>query len=145
MLSYKVDGKLSGPGPTDVAGRVVTGRATDTTSTGYELQTQTTKTQQQIGANDVPNYNADQVHQNGMEYSLNDQSTSSTMVPTTVHNYSVPTAPKTERCNVGVLPPTGESGSISGVLTQVLGVKTANRRTRRQACGSTERIPLRED
>jgi len=121
VLSYKVDGKLSGPGPTDVTGRVVTGRATDTTSTGYEMQTQTTSTQRQIGANEVPNYSADQVHQNGMEYSVNDPSTSSTMVPTTVHNYSVPTAPKTERCNVGVLPPTGESGSISGALTQVLG------------------------
>jgi hypothetical protein len=121
VLSYKVDGKLSGPGPTDVAGRVVAGRATDTTSTGYEMQTQTTTTQRQIGANEVSNYNADQVHQNGMEYSVNDQSTSSTMVPTTVHNYSVPTAPKTERCNVGILPPTGQSGSISGALTQVLG------------------------
>ena len=33
----------------------------------------------------MPNYSADKVHQNGMEYSVNDQSTSSTMVPTTVH------------------------------------------------------------
>jgi hypothetical protein len=69
----------------------------------------------------VPNYSADQVHQNGMVYSVNDQSTSTTMAPTTVHHYSVPTSPKTERCNVGVLPPTGEAGSISGALTQVLG------------------------
>jgi hypothetical protein len=43
------------------------------------------------------------------------------MVPTTVHHYSVPTAPKTERCNVGVLPPTAATSSISGALTQVLG------------------------
>ena len=121
VLSFKADGKLAGPGPTDVAGRVVAGRATDSTSTGYEMQTQTTTTQRPIEANDVPNYSADQVHQNGMEYSVNDQSTSTTMVPTTVHHYSVPTSPKTERCNVGVLPPTGEAGSISGALTQVLG------------------------
>ena len=122
VLSYKGDGKLAGPGPTDVAGRVVAGRATDTTSTSYEMETRKRALRDGgIGANEVPNYNADQVHQNGMEYSVNDQTTSSTMVPTTVHNYSVPTAPKTERCNVGVLPPTGESGSVSGALTQVLG------------------------
>ena len=125
VLSYNADGKLAGPGPTDVAGRVVAGRATSTTSTGYETQTQTTTTQKQIGANEVQNYNADQVHQNGMEYSVNDQTSSTTMVPTTVHNYSVPTAPKTEHCNVGVLPPTGEIGSVSGALTQVLGTKAS--------------------
>src|SRR6202158_5779226 len=121
VLSFKPDGKLSGPGPIDVAGRVVAGRATDTASTSYDMQTQTTTTQRQIAANDAPNYNADQVHRNGMEYSVDDQTTSSTMVPTTVHNYSVPTAPKTERCNVGVLPPTAATSSISGALTQVLG------------------------
>jgi hypothetical protein len=121
VLSFKPDGKLSGPGPTDVVGRVVAGRATDTASTSYDMQTQTTTTQRQIAANDAPNYNADQVHRNGMEYSVDDQTTSSTMVPTTVHNYSVPTAPKTERCNVGVLPPTAATSSISSTLTQVLG------------------------
>ncbi len=125
VLSLKPDGKLSGPGPTDVAGRVVSGHATDHTSTSYDAQTQTTTTQRQIDANDVPNYSADQVQRNGMEYSVNDQSTSTTMVPTTVHNYVVPTAPKTERCNVGLLPPTGESGSVSGALTQVLGSKAS--------------------
>jgi hypothetical protein len=121
VLSFKPDGKLSGPGPIDVAGRVVTGRATDTTSTTYDTQTQTTTTQRQIGANDAPNYSADQVHRNGMEYSVDEQTTSSTTVPTTVHHYSVPTAPKTERCNVGVLPPVAATSSISSTMTQVLG------------------------
>ena len=121
VLSFKPDGKLSGPGPIDVAGRVVAGRATDTTSTTYDTQTQTTTTQRQIAANDAPNYSADQVHQNGMEYSVDEQTTSSTSVPTTVHNYVVPTAPKTERCNVGVLPPVAATSSISSALTQVLG------------------------
>jgi len=121
ILSFKPDGKLSGPGPIDVAGRVVAGGATDTASTSYEMQTQTTTTQKQIAANDAPNYSADQVHRNGMEYSTDEQTTSSTMVPTTVHHYSVPTTPKTERCNVGVLPPTAATSSISGALTQVLG------------------------
>jgi len=121
VLSFKPDGKLSGPGPVDVAGRVVAGRATDTTSTTYDTQTQTTTTQRQIAANDAPNYSADQVHRNGMEYSVDEQTTSSTTVPTTVHNYSVPTAPKTERCNVGVLPPIAAISSVSSALTQVLG------------------------
>jgi hypothetical protein len=125
VLAFKPDGKLVGPGPTDVAGRVVAGRATDTASTSYEMQTQTTTTQRQIAANDAPNYSADQVHRNGMEYSVDDQTTSSTMVPTTVHNYSVPTAPKTERCNVSVLPPTAATSSISGTLTQVLGTQAS--------------------
>jgi hypothetical protein len=125
VLSYKPDGKLTGPGPTDVAGRVVIGGATDSTSTGYEMQTQTTTTQKQIGANEVSNYNSDQVNRNGMEYSVNDQTTSTTMVPTTMHTYSVPTAPKTERCNVGVLPATGETGTVSSALTQVLGTQAS--------------------
>ena len=93
------------------------GGMTDTKTTGYQMQTQTSTTSNQIGANEVPNYNADQVHQNGMEYSVNGQTTSTTMAPTTVHHYSVPTAPKTERCNVGVLPPTGETAKVSTAMT----------------------------
>lgn len=102
---------------------------TDTKSTGYEMQTQTSTTSNQIDANDVPNYSADQVHQNGMEYSVNGQTTSTTMAPTTVHHYSVPTAPRTERCNVGVLPPTGETAKVSTAMTTLLGAnasKSAN-------------------
>jgi hypothetical protein len=124
VLFYK-DGKLAGPGPVDVAGRVPTGGVTDTTSTSYQTQTQTGTTQKQISASEVRQYNADQVHQNGTEYSVDQQTTSTTTVPTTVHHYSVPTAAKTERCNVGVLPPVGETGSISGVLTQVIGSKAS--------------------
>ncbi len=128
VLSYK-EGKLAGPGPLDVAGQVVVGGMTDTKSTGYQMQTRTTTTSTQIDANDVPNYNADQVHQNGMEHSVNSQTSSTTMVPTTVHHYSVPTAPKTERCNVGVLPPTGETAKVSSAMTAILGTnasKSAN-------------------
>lgn len=124
VLSYR-DGKLAGPGPTDVAGRVVIGGATDRTSTTYETQTQTTTTQRPIEANDVPNYSADQVNQNGSEYSVNEQSTSSASVPTTVHHYSVPTAPKTERCNVGVLPSTGETVKVSAAMTTLLGTEAS--------------------
>jgi hypothetical protein len=122
-LSYKLDGNLVGPGPIDVAGRVVIGGMTDSASTSYQMQTQTTTTQRQIDAGDVPNYAMGDVHQNGMEFSVDQQSTSSSWTPTTTHHYSVPTAPKTERCNVQTLPPTSGNVSVSGALTQLIGSK----------------------
>ena len=122
-LSYKLDGDLAGPGPIDVAGRVVIGGAVDSPSTSYQMQTQTTTTQRQIDAGDVPNYAMGDVHQNGMEYSVDQRTTSTNWVPTTQHHYEVPTAPKTEHCNAATLPPTGANVSISGALTQVLGSK----------------------
>jgi hypothetical protein len=122
LLSYR-DGKLLGPGPIDVAGRVVIGRAVDHASTSYEMQTQTSTSQQQIAAADVGNYAMGEVHQNGMEYSVDQQTSSTNWTPTTQHHYEVPTAPKTERCSVGILPATSANDSISGALTQVLGSK----------------------
>ena len=122
-LSYKLDRNLVGPGPIDVAGRVVIGGMRDSASTTYQQQTETTTTQRQIDAGDVQNYNTDQVHQNGMEFSVDQQSTSTSWVPTTTHQYIVPTAPKTERCNVQTLPPTGGNVSVSGALTQLVGTK----------------------
>ena len=122
LLSYR-DGKLFGPGPIEVAGRVVIGGAVDHASTSYEMQTQTSTSQRQIAAADVGNYAMGEVHQNGMEYSVDQQTSSTNWTPTTQHHYEVPTAPKTERCNVGALPATGTNGSISGALTQVLGSK----------------------
>ena len=122
LLSYR-DGKLVGPGPIEVAGRVVIGGAIDHASTSYEMQTQTSTTQRQIDAGDVPNYAMGEVHQNGMEYSVDQQTTSTNWAPTTTHHYEVPTAPKTERCNAGTLAATAANASISGALTQVLGSK----------------------
>ena len=124
LLSFR-DGKLLGPGPIDVAGRVVIGGAVDHASTSYQMQTQTTTTQRQIDAGDVNNYAMGEVHQNGMEYSVDQQTSSTNWTPTTQHHYEVPTAPKTERCNVATLPPTGANASISGALTQVLGSKAS--------------------
>lgn len=122
-LSYRLDGNLAGPGPIDVAGRVVIGGMTDSASTSYQMQTQTSTTQRQIDAGDVPNYAMGDVHQNGMEYSVDQQSTSTSWTPTTTHHYSVPTAPKTEHCNVQTLPPTARNVSVSGALTQLVGSK----------------------
>ena len=122
-LAYKPDGSLAGPGAIDVAGQVVIGGMTDSASTGYQMQTKTTTTQRQIDAGDVPNYAMGDVHQNGMEYSVDQQSTSSSWTPTTTHHYSVPTAPKTEHCNVQTLRPTNGNVSVSGALTQLTGSK----------------------
>jgi len=123
-LSYK-EGKLAGPGPIDVDGRVVIGGATDTTSTSYEMQTSTTTTQRQVSAAEVPNYAMGEVHQNGMEYSVDQQTSSTNWTPTTTHHYSVPTAPKTEHCNVGMMQTVGETGSVSGALTELIGSKAS--------------------
>jgi hypothetical protein len=125
VLSFKPDGRLTGPGPIEVAGRVVAGGAVATTSTSYEAQTQTTTQQRQIDANDVANYSADSVHQNGMEYSVDTPVTSTSYNAVPVHHYSVPTAPKTERCNVTTLPPTGSAVKISSALTQLFGTQAS--------------------
>ncbi|HMG85521.1 MAG TPA: hypothetical protein VK574_07245 [Terracidiphilus sp.] len=125
VLSFKPDGRLAGPGTIDVAGRVVAGGAVATTNTSYEAQTQTTTQQRQIDANDVANYSADSVHQNGMEYSVDTPVTSTSYNAVPVHHYSVPTAPKTERCNVTTLPPTGSTVKISSALTQLFGTQAS--------------------
>jgi hypothetical protein len=126
VLSYKADGKLAGPGPVDVAGRVVVGGMTSTTSTGYETQTQTTMQTKQIDAAEASNYaGTDAVHQNGSEFMVNEPVTTTTYNPVPVHHYEVPTAPKTERCNVGVLPPNGSNVKISDALTGLLGTEAS--------------------
>ena len=124
-LSWQPDGRLVGPGPVTINGRVQAGGAVAHTSTSYEAQTQTTTTQQSIGAADVANYSADQVHQNGMEYSVDQTTTSTSMVPTQTKHYEIPTVPKTEHCNVGALPPSGSNVSVSGVLSNVLGTNAS--------------------
>ncbi len=122
-LSYRTDGSLTGQGRTiEVAGEVPAGGGN--ASTTYEMQTHTTTTQRQIDAADVGNYNADQVHQNGMEYSVDQQTTSTGWAPTTT--YQRPrTVPKTEHCAVGTLPATTESVKTAALLTQVLGSKAS--------------------
>lgn len=119
-LSYEADGHLQGPGPIDVAG-LVPGKPVGSTSTSYDSQTQTTTTQRSIDTGDVANYSADQVHQNGMEFSVDQQTTTTSMVPTHTTHYTVPMIPKTEHCDVAALPPAGKNISVSGVLTQFVG------------------------
>jgi hypothetical protein len=95
------------------------------TSTGYEAQTQTTTTQRTVDAADVPNYSADQVHQNGTETTVDEQTTSTTMTPTHTTHYSVPTVPKTERCTVDALAPSGKNVATSDIATKLLGTNAS--------------------
>ena len=125
VLSYK-DGKLVGPGPVVVEGRVPMGKPVATTSTSYDTQTQTSTTQKQISAGEVGQYSADQVHQNGMEYSVDQQTTSSTTVPTQHTHYEQPMVPKTEHCNIGVVPATGLiPSSAASALAPLVGAKAS--------------------
>ncbi len=119
--TLRPDGKLAGPGPVMVAGRVVIGTATGGGGAGgYEAQTHTTTQERQIAAADVPNYSADAVHQNGMEYSVSEQQTTTTYEPTAPQRrMDPPTEPKTERCNIGTIqgrPPVGLVAGLSALL-----------------------------
>lgn len=125
-LTWQADGRLMGPGAMDINGSVVAGKATATTSTGYEVQTQTTTSQKTIDAAEAGQYNPDQVHQNGTETTVDQQTSTTTMNPTRTTHYSVPTRPKTERCAVNSLVPTGKNVAIPAVLTQALGTKASN-------------------
>ncbi len=153
-VALKPDGKLAGPGPIEVAGRIVVGTTGGGSTPGYQMETHTTTQERQIAAADVPNYNSDAVHQNGMEYSVSDQVSTTSFEPAPVHHYAtVVTAPKTERCNAAVLPPTASNVKISDALTQVLGTgasKAANtspglRLTGTYAGASGLKIEFRDD
>ena len=116
--TLRADGKLAGPGPVLVAGRVVVGTTTVGGGPGgYEAQTHTTTQERQIAAADVPNYSADAVHQNGMESSVSEQHTSTTYEPTAPQRARVEpvTAPKTERCNIGIIPGKPPVGLVAGL------------------------------
>jgi hypothetical protein len=123
VLSYTAQGELSGPGPIDVAGQVTIGGAVATTSAGYQEQRQTTMQQQQIDAAQAKNYiGTDAVHQNGSVYSVDTPVTTTTYTRAPVH-YGIPTAPKTERCSVALLPPSGSNVKSFDALTQILGAQ----------------------
>jgi hypothetical protein len=122
VLSYKMDGTLSGGGRTiAVAGEVPAGGGGG--STGGQMQTTTTTTQRQLEPGEEREYSADQLHQNGGQFSVDQQTTSTSWSPATFQRPR--TVPKTERCTVGTLPPGGESIKTATLLTQVLGSKAS--------------------
>jgi len=123
VLSYNADGSLGGGGRTiAVAGEVPAGGGG--ASTTYQMQNTTTTTQRQLEPGEEREYSADQLHQNGGQFSVDQQASSSSWVPSTT--YQRPrTVPKTERCTVGTLPATSENIKTANVLTQVLGSKAS--------------------
>ena len=119
VLSYNADGSLGGGGRTiAVAGEVPAGGG----GTTYQAQTTTTTTQRQLDPGEEREYSADQLHQNGGQFSVDQQTTSTSWTPTF---HRAPTVPKTERCTVGTLPAGGESIKTATILTQVLGSKAS--------------------
>jgi hypothetical protein len=80
----------------------------------------------QIDAAETRNYEGtDAVHQNGMEYSVNEPVSSTSYAPVSHTTYVVPTKPKIEKCNAGVLPPTASNVKASEALTQLLGTQAS--------------------
>lgn len=123
ILSYKADGSLAGGGRTiEVAGEVPAGGGG--ASSTYQMQTTTTTTQRQLEPGEEREYSADQLHQNGGQFSVDQQTTSSSWAPSATFQRPR-TVPKTERCTVGALPAGGESIKTSAILTQFLGSKAS--------------------
>lgn len=122
VLSYLANGSLSGQGRTiAVAGEVPAGGGG--ASNTYQAHTTTTTTQRQLEPGEEREYSADQLHQNGGQFSVDQQTTTSNWAPA---GFQRPrTVPKTERCTVGTLPPGSESIKTATVLTQVLGSKAS--------------------
>jgi hypothetical protein len=125
VVAFQADGTLAGPAEVVVNGLVPVGRGGGggvPSAPGYQLQTQTTTQERQIDAAEARNYEGtDAVHQNGMDYSVSEQVTSTTYDPTPVAHYQMPAlTSKTERCTVGILQGRSSSGGVAEALTQVM-------------------------
>jgi hypothetical protein len=125
VLTFRPESTLSGPADVVVNGLVPVGHgggSVGATNAGYQEQTQTTTRERQIDDAEAHNYaGTDAVHQNGMEYSVTEQVTTTTYEPAPVPHYqAVPMAPKTERCTAGMMQGSSNSGSIGEALTQIV-------------------------
>jgi hypothetical protein len=126
-VTLRPDGKLVGPGPTLVAGLVPAGGGGSGGPAGppasaYELHSPTSTQEKQISAAEVPQYSADQVHQNGMEYSATTTQAANIGSDTSYAKPrpAVPMVAKTEHCNVTTL--TGAPVTkLSAALSQLTG------------------------
>jgi hypothetical protein len=122
VLSYNADGSLAGGGRTiDVAGEVPAGGG-GASPTGQTPTT--TTTQRQLEPGEEREYSPDQLHQNGGQFSV-DQQTPSTIGAGSGTYQRPRTVPKTERCTVGTLPAGSESIKTATILTQVVGSKAS--------------------
>ena len=124
----KPDGKLVGPGPFQVAGVVPAGGSsggggsTGPSASAYDLRPPTTTQEKQISAAEASQYSADQVHRNGMDYSVTTTQAAGGSADTSwaKPRAAVPVVAKTETCNVTTL--TGTPGiKMSAALNQLTG------------------------
>ncbi len=125
LLAFRTDNTLAGPSDVVVNGLVPIGHggvSAGTTNPGYQEQTHTATRERQIDAAEAQNYaGTDAVHQNGMEYSVTEQVSTTTYEPAPVAHYQpAPMAPKTERCTAGIMQGNSNSGSIGEALTQIV-------------------------
>jgi hypothetical protein len=122
VVSFRPDGTISGPADVAVTGLVVKGAGGGSAAPGYQAQTHTETRERQVDAAEASNYaGTDAVHQNGMEYSVSEQVTSTTYAPTPVANYRLPPMEsKTERCTVGVMQGKSSYGTMTDTLTQLV-------------------------
>lgn len=111
LVALRSDGKLAGPGPTDIKGQVVVGQKT----------TQTTE-QKRINQNEARQYNPLDVRRD-MSGGLYVDAPATTTIP--VHET------RTERCNIGVLATTGATPALE--LDTVLGTKGFDASARKMA------------
>ena len=108
LLAFRTDNTLAGPSDVVVNGLVPIGHggvSAGTTNPGYQEQTHTATRERQIDAAEAQNdAGTDAVHQNGMEYSVTEQVSTTTYEPAPVAHYEpAPMAPKTERCTAGIM------------------------------------------
>src|SRR5262249_39804247 len=123
VVAFRPDGRLAGPSDVAVTGLVPVGSGEGGSSApGYQAQTHTETRERQIDAAEARNYEgSDAVHQNGMEYSVTEQVSSTTYEPVPVANYHLPPMKsKTERCAVGVMQGKSSYGTMSEALTQIV-------------------------
>jgi hypothetical protein len=117
-FSYQ-DGKLVGPGATNVPGRVQAGPPVATHGIAYQTHTE----KEWVNPTAFNSFAAGEVHSDGMGFYVNRKTMGTDAVQTT--RYEIPTEPKTVRCNLGVIPATGETPRIADTVTTFLGSNTS--------------------
>jgi hypothetical protein len=117
-FSYQ-DGKLVGPGVTNVPGRVQIGPPVATHGTTYQTHTE----KEWVNPTAFNSFAPGEVHSDGMGFYVNRKTMSTDAVQTT--RYEIPTEPKTVRCNLGAIPATGETPRIADTLNTFIGSNTS--------------------
>lgn len=116
-FAMRQDGSLLGPGPVDMPVLVQAGNSRGSRAPAYQPETHTTTQQTQIPAADVPNHAIGEVQQNGMEYSVTQQTTTTTSEPAWPAPQSSPNmAIKTVRCDAALLRPSASDARLPSGL-----------------------------